>query len=43
VRPLYEFFKKLPELGHDGPLPGFLSTHPSTDERLERLRRELPP
>ena len=43
VRPLYEFFKKLPDLRHDGPLPGFLSTHPSTDERLERLRRELPP
>jgi hypothetical protein len=43
VRPLYEFFVKMRELesrlGMED-LPDFLSSHPSTDERLRRLRLE---
>jgi len=44
ARPLYRFFVKVhkwqgrPE---DGRVPDFLSTHPSTEDRLDRLRREI--
>lgn len=44
VLPLYEFFLKLraleSRLGMEG-LPDFLSTHPATDDRMQRLWREL--
>ena len=44
VRPLYEFFLKLRALesriGMEG-LPDFLSTHPATEDRMQRLRQEL--
>lgn len=44
AQPLYEFFTRLrtleSRLGAEG-IPDFLSTHPSTEERLERLRREI--
>ena len=43
VRPLYEFFESLrhAESRKGATIPDFLSTHPSTDERLDRLRREM--
>jgi predicted Zn-dependent protease len=44
VRPLYTFFVALQALGvrhRARHLPDFLSTHPSSDERIQRLRREL--
>ena len=43
AEPLYEFFVKIRDhqahYGADS-IPEFLSTHPSTEERLERLRRD---
>ena len=44
VRPLYQFLARLRALEsqhRDVDIPDFISTHPSTDERLERLRREI--
>jgi len=44
ARPLYEFFIKVRALESRlgvADIPDFLSTHPSTEERLERLRREI--
>lgn len=44
ARPLYRFFvnvHKWQGRTEDGRIPDFLSTHPSTEERLERLRREI--
>ncbi|HVR14126.1 MAG TPA: M48 family metalloprotease, partial [Gaiellaceae bacterium] len=44
VRSLVEFFERLSalesRLGVEK-IPDFLSTHPATEERLERLRREI--
>ncbi len=44
VEPLVEFFERIMDLesqiGADK-IPGFLRSHPATDERLERLRREI--
>lgn len=42
VQPLIEFFESLASRGSATealPLPDFLSTHPATQERIERLRR----
>jgi len=44
ARPLYRFFVNVHRWqGHPegGRIPDFLSTHPSTEERLDRLRREI--
>jgi predicted Zn-dependent protease len=44
VRSLVEFFERLGALESpfgDEKIPDFLSTHPATEERLERLRREI--
>jgi len=44
ARPLYDFFVKVRRWQsrlEDGQVPDFLATHPSTDERLDRLRREI--
>jgi predicted Zn-dependent protease len=44
VRSLVEFFERLGALESpfgDDKIPDFLSTHPATEERLERLRREI--
>jgi predicted Zn-dependent protease len=43
LQPLYDFFSEIRDLEsrRGANIPGFLSTHPSTDERLERLRREF--
>lgn len=44
VRPLYKFFSSLDKTQSGrtaGGVPDFLSTHPSTAERLERLQREI--
>jgi len=40
---VYSFFKRLRERERveGGSIPEFLSSHPSTDERLERFRREI--
>jgi Zn-dependent protease with chaperone function len=40
---LYSFFERVGrrERGRGGRMPEFASTHPSTEERLERLRREF--
>jgi predicted Zn-dependent protease len=43
VRPLVEFFERLSARESEirvQKMPDFLSTHPATEERLERLRRE---
>lgn len=45
AQPLHDFFVKIRDheahYGADS-IPEFLSTHPSTEERLERLRRDSP-
>jgi Zn-dependent protease with chaperone function len=44
ARPLYRFFvnvHKWQGRPDDGRIPDFLATHPSTEERLDRLRREI--
>jgi Zn-dependent protease with chaperone function len=44
MRPLYEFFIRLRETPSGrtaATVPDFLSTHPPTEERLERLQREM--
>ena len=44
VRSLYHFFRRMHDLearlGVDN-IPDFMSTHPATEERLERPRREI--
>ena len=44
ARPLYQFFTQLHALESRrgvADIPNFVFTHPSTEERLERLRREI--
>jgi predicted Zn-dependent protease len=44
AQPLYEFFFKVSELESRlglARIPDFMSTHPSTERRLDRLRREI--
>jgi predicted Zn-dependent protease len=44
TQPLYEFFVRVRRLESRrgvGAIPDFLATHPPTEERLERLRREM--